>query len=308
MIEVLDVMLLRPQWLLALPVIALLGYYLMPRMTALAGWERAVDPDLMQALERLGRVVPGSGRRNWFPAATALLIAVALIGPAKQVSEGGSFRNLDGVILVMDLSRSVAEGGHLETSLTAARLAVEQAGTRPVALIVYGGDAYLASAFTSDHRALGTTIAILDGETVPDIGSRPARGLEAARRSLSDADIIVGDVLLVSDGGGIDDAAFREAAAIAARGSRLSGLFVPASAEVAEMPPPDRAKFEDLVRSGGGLVADVRDPLAVSGVMAQSTSTQLAAGDLVTLVWQDYGRFLLFFALLPALALFRKGG
>lgn len=307
MIEVFDLMILRPQWLLALPLIAGLSYFLMPRMTALAGWQRAVDPDLMQALEHLGRVVPGSGRRNWFPAATALMIAIALIGPAKQVSEGGSFRNLDAVILVMDLSRSMAEGGHLETSLTAARLAVEQAGTRPVALIVYGGDAYLASAFTSDHRALGTTIAVLDGETVPDIGSRPARGLEAARRSLADADIVVGDVLLVSDGGGIDAAAYREAAAIAARGSRLSGLFVPAKLEPAEMPPPDRAKFEDLVRSGGGRVADVRDPLAVSEVMAQSTSTQLAAGDLVTLVWQDYGRFLLLLALLPALALFRKG-
>lgn len=308
MIEILDIMLLRPQWLLALPLVGVLGYFFVPRMTALAGWDRAIDPALLAALEQLGRVVPGSGRKNWFPAATALLIAIALIGPAKEVQEGSSFRNLDGVILVMDLSRSVAEGGRFEETLAAARLVVEQAGTRPVALILYAGDAYLASAFTSDHRALGTTIAVLDGETVPDKGSRPALGLGAARRSLSDADIIAGDVVLVTDGGGIDKAAYREAAAISARGSRVSSLFVTPAAEGTETPQENLDLVETLVRSGGGQVASVLDPLAITALMEDTAATELAAGDFVTLAWRDYGRFLLLLALIPALALFRRGG
>ena len=87
MIEIFDIMLLRPGWLLTLPLVGVIGYFFVPRVTALAGWDRAIDPALLAALERLGRVVPGSGRRNWFPAATAMLIACALIGPANEVRE-----------------------------------------------------------------------------------------------------------------------------------------------------------------------------------------------------------------------------
>jgi Ca-activated chloride channel family protein len=305
-IEVFSLTLLRPAWLLALPLLAVAGYFLVPRMTGLAGWDRAVDPALMAALSRLGRVVPGSGRANWFPAATAALIVVALIGPAQQLRDGAGFRNLDGVMIVMDVSRSLAEGGHLAEAIAAARLVASEAGTRPVALVVYGGDAYLVSAFTTDHQALGTTIAVLDGETVPDPGTRPERGLEVARRSLSDARIVAGDVVLVTDGGGITDAAFREAEAIAARGSRLSTLFVPTSALLPDVPPPDRGMVAALARSGGGRIADVLDPASIIGLIGEGWSSRLVAGNFATLMWRDYGRFLLLLAMIPALALFRR--
>ncbi|WP_282607004.1 VWA domain-containing protein [Pelagibius sp. Alg239-R121] len=308
MIEIFDIMLLRPQWLLVVPLVAVVGYYFVPRVTALAGWDRAIDPALLAALERLGRVVPGSGRRNWFPAATAMLIAFALIGPANEVREGASFRNLDGLVVVMDLSRSVTESTRLGETLAAARQMIDQAGTRPVALVVYGGDAYLASAFTSDHRALGTTIAVLDSETIPDAGSRPERGLAFARRSLVDADIVAGDVVLVTDGGGLGDAAFREADAIARLGSRVSVVFAPSAEASTNSSPPDQGLVEALARSGGGRVADVLDPATIVALTDESASARLADGDFATLAWQDYGRFLLLLALIPALALFRRGG
>jgi Ca-activated chloride channel family protein len=307
MIEVFGIELLRPLWLLVLPAVAAIGYFSTSRGTALAGWDLAIDPALLAALHRLGRVVPGSGRRNWFPAATAALIALALVGPAKEARQGTTFRNLDGLVIVVDLSRSVTEGKHLAETLAAMRLVTQQAGTRPVALVVYGGDAYLASAFTTDLRALGTTIAVLDGETVPDTGSRPGRGLEVARRSLTDADIVAGDVILVTDGGGLGDAAFREADAIAALGSRVSILFVPASAGPPNAPPPDRSIVEALARAGGGEIADVLDPGVIAELIAQDWSSRLGTGDFAALIWRDYGRFLLLLALIPALALFRRG-
>lgn len=307
MIEVFGLVLLRPQWLLLLPVIALLGYFWAPRGTALAAWDRAIDPALLAALQRLGRVIPGSGRQDWFLVATAAAIVIALVGPAREVREGRTFRNLDGLVIVMDLSRSVAEGGQLTETLAATRLVAQQAGTRPVALVVYGGDAYLASAFTTDLRALGTTIAVLDGETVPDPGSRPERGLEVARRSLSDAGIVAGDVVLITDGGGLGDAAFREADAIAARSSRLSVLFVPSSAGPPDAAPPERGLAEALARAGNGEAADILNPAAIVELIDQDWSSRLGIGDYSTLVWRDYGRFLLILALLPALALFRRG-
>ncbi len=306
MIEIFEFVLLRPLWLLALPLVVAISLYFMPRVTALAGWDRAIDPALLSALARLGRVVPGSGGRNWFPAMAALLIALALIGPASEEQEGASFRNLDGLVLVMDLSESVTRSERWEEALTAARQVVGQVGTRPVALVAYGGDAYLVSAFSSDHRVLGTTIAILNAETLPELGSRPERGLALARRSLSDADIIAGDVVLVTDGGGIDEEAHREARAIASLGSRVSTLFVP-SGDGAKRPPADRSQIEALAKSGGGLVADVRDPASIAALGGESFAARLADGDFATLVWQDHGRLLLFLALIPALALFRRG-
>jgi len=306
MIGAAGIELLRPHWLLALPALALLFFVVAPRVTALAAWDRAVDPVLMAALQRLGRVVPGANRRNWFPLATAAAIALALVGPAREVRDAHVFRNLDGLILVVDLSRSVAEGGDLPAALTASRLVLQAAGTRPAALVVYGGDAYLASAFTQDHRALGMMIAVLDGKTVPNPGSRPERGLAAARRSLSDADVVAGDVVLVSDGGGIGDAAFREAADIAARGGRVSSLIVAARAG----PPSDgaqRTALEALARSGGGAVADVLDPGAIADLVGQKWTARHASGDFAALAWQDFGRFVLVLALFPALCLFRRG-
>ena len=58
MIEVFGIELLRPQWFLALPVIAVIGYFSMPRGTALAGWDLAIDPALLAALHRLSVGLP----------------------------------------------------------------------------------------------------------------------------------------------------------------------------------------------------------------------------------------------------------
>ena len=307
MIEIGDFVLLRWVWFAAVPLVILLSFSFARQTSALAGWDRAADPALLAALHRLGRVVPGSGGKRWLmPAATAVLISLALVGPAREARDGQSLRNLDGLVIVIDLSRSLAEGGHLSEALTAARLVADRARARPVALVVYGGDAYLASTFTTDAAALGTTIAVLDGETVPDLGSRPERALALAGRTLDEAGILAGDVVLVTDGGGIEEAALDEAEAIVAAGGRLSALVVPAAAGPEGTGAPAAAAIAALVRLGGGLSGDVRDPLAVAEAVGTRAATRLAQSGYEVLFWTDYGRFLLILALFPALALFRR--
>lgn len=307
MIELAGVTLLRWYWLAPLPLIALLVVAFSRQTSALAGWDRATDPALLAALKRLGRVVPGGGGKRWLlPAATAALISLALTGPARETRDGPSFRNLDGLVLVVDLSRSVAEGGGLSQALTAARLVADRAGSRPVALVVFGGDAYLASTFTTDAAALGTTIAVLDGDTVPEAGSRPWRGLSLARRTLAEAGILVGDVVLVSDGGGLEAAAVAEAEALAAAGARVSVLVAPGAAGPAPRDAAAQVSIEALARVGGGLTADVRDPLDFAEALGRQPASRIARAGLEVLFWTDYGRALLILALFPALALFRR--
>lgn len=306
MIELGDFVLLRLGWLVPLPLVGLLAYVSWRRASALGGWERAVDPALMAALQRLGRVMPERGGRNWMPALAAALIALALTGPARETKHGGSFRNLDGVILIVDLSRSLAEGGHLPQALSAARLVAERSGSRPVALVVYAGDAYLASAFTTDAQVLSATIGLLDGETVPDSGSRPDRGLALAARTLEEADIVAGDVVLVTDGGGLDAAARAEVASIVDEGGRVSTLFVEPTLGPAGEPLPTRDQVDALAELGDGLAGDALSPYAVVDAVGHRPAERLAESNVAALLWIDYGRYLLLLALLPALALFRR--
>ena len=301
-----DLTLLRPWWLVALPAVAIIGVVFARRARGLAGWDKAVEPKMMAALIRLNRVVPGTARRAWLPVAIAAVLAVALLGPARRDGDPPTFRNLDGIVIAFDLSRSIAAGGSLVDAQGAAELVLQRAGTRPVALIVYAGEAYLASAFTTDPRVLGTTIAVLDGETVPNPGSRADRALDLAARTLSEARIVDGDVVLITDGDRIGPAALDTARQLKDSGAHVSTLFVAPKTRFGDMPT---ARPQDLIRlaeTGGGFAGAAADPAALADAIGSRAAEKLASGDYAVLYYTDYGRWLLILALLPALALFRR--
>lgn len=299
--------LLRPWWLVALLPLALLVLRATWRAAPLGDWRRAVDPALMRLMERRGAVLGGRRQANLAAAVMAGLIALALTGPAIERQDVATFRNLDATVIVLDLSRSVTEGGSLKEVRQTAQAVAEAAGTRSVALVVYAGDAYLAMSPTTDRDSLGTTLFALDADTVPDRGSHPERGLALARRVLAEADVVAADVVLITDGDGLGEAARREARAIAERGWNLQGLFVPATRPLPPgAPRPDRAALDGLVRAGGGVAADLDAPAAVLDAVGASTAQHLAAGGYTVLAFADLGRWLLLLAALPALLLFRR--
>ena len=298
--------LLRPWWLAALPLVAFLALRSARRSAPLGDWARAVDPALMAHLVRAGTVLEGRRRASLAAAAAAGSIAVALTGPAMERAGAQTFRNLDETVVVLDLSRSVTEGGNLQGVRQVAAALAEAAGTRSVALVVYAGDAYLAASPTTDRDSLDATLFALDADTVPDRGSHPERGLALARRTLADADVVAADVVLISDGGGISEAALREARAIRARGWGVQTLFVPAGTPPPGAPAPDRAALEGLARAGGGVAADIARPDPVLDAVGAGTARHLAAGGYGVLAYADFGRWLLWLAALPALLLFRR--
>ncbi len=298
--------LLRPWWLLALPVVVGLALYAVRRAAPLGDWGRAIDPALMAYLTRSGAVLGGRRGANLAAGLCAAGLVLALSGPAVERRDAGTFRNLDETVLVVDLSRSVAEGGNLQGVREAAAAVAEAAGTRPVALVVYAGDAYLAVSPTTDRDSLGTTLFALAADTVPDRGSHPERGLALAGRTLAEAGVIAADVVLVSDGDGIGEAALREAAAIRARGWRVVTLFVPATKPLPGVPAPDPTALARLSAAGGGVSADIADPGPVLEAVGAPTAQHLAAGGYGVVAFADLGRWLLLLAALPALLLFRR--
>ena len=299
--------LLRPLWFLALPIVAVLALRAAWRSAPLGDWSKAVDPHLMALFARSGALLGGRRQANLAAALAAGVLALALTGPAIERPEAATFRNLDATVVVVDLSRSVTEGGRFKEARQAAQSVAEAAGTRSLALIVYAGDAYTALSPTNDRETLATTLFALDADTVPDRGSHPERGLALARRTLAEANVVAADVVLISDGDGVGQAAEREAAAIRDKGWQLHALFVPAAKALPPgAPRPDRAALDRLSGAGGGRAADIDNPQAVLDRVGASTAQHLAAGGFGVLAFADFGRWLLLLALVPALLLFRR--
>ncbi|GLK76017.1 hypothetical protein GCM10008171_12710 [Methylopila jiangsuensis] len=301
--------LLRPWWLLALPAAAALGVVAVRRAAGVDDWRKAVDPHLFAALARRGAVVAGRGRGALPAALACAAIALALSGPAIERPGAETFRNLDVAVVIVDLSRSVTESPRFTDARLAAFSAVQAAGSRQAAVIVYAGDAYLAAPLTSDHRALETLISSLDGDTVPDVGTAPTAALALARATLRQAGALGGDVALVSDGGGLDEGAESEARALAADGHALSTLYVKPAPQAPRREGEDgRAALDALAAAGGGVAATVEAPAPALERLSRSAAERLGPGLFSSIVWLDLGRALLLFACAPVLLLFRRSG
>ncbi|WP_146346669.1 vWA domain-containing protein [Phaeobacter marinintestinus] len=293
----LDVTLLRPFWLLALPVLAVIGWWLLTRRGGLGDWHKASDPALLQAMAALGRIDQSSSRAPVLAMlATVVVIVLALSGPAFERRETLSFRNLDGVLFVIDTSASVTEDTRWPQMLAMGRFGLASLGTRPGGLIVYAGDSYVAMDVTLDHLQLGQTLSLIDAKTVPDQGSRPERALKMAADLLGEAEVIAGDVILLTDGQGLGPESLRQAAVIAALGARLSVVSLNAPS----------SEIQTHAAAGAGSVFTLEQTDALAEWLGVSTRTRLQAQDYPLLYWKDMGRYLLVLALVPFSLLFRR--
>lgn len=274
--------LLRPWWLLALPLAGLLGWRALHRARSPGDWARQIDPALMQVMRGAGHVYEGGGR--WRLPLTVLTLAlclIALAGPAIRRDAPPVLRNSSAVILVVDLSDPVATHPNWPSAQAALRQVVAELQSRPAALVVFAGDAYLAQGLSRDHRQLGFTLSLLEPGLVPDPGARADLGLAQARAILRRTDVLDGHILLLSDQPGI----------LRGAGERLTLIDITASASQPQTPVPVFAP-QDVA----GLTAHIRD----------SDPGQFAQHDLRMLAFADLGRWILLLALGPALLLFRR--
>jgi len=293
----LDIILLRPWWLLGLPVLALAGWWLLTRRGGLGDWQKASDPALLRAMAALGRIDTSSSRASVLVMLVMVTVTVlALSGPAIERRDTVSFRNLDGVLFLIDTSASVTDDPRWPQMQAMGRFGLASLGTRPAGLIVYAGDAYAAVDMTLDHLQFGQTLSLIDAKTVPDVGTRPARALKLAADMLREAQVIAGDVILFTDGDGLDAASLRQAAAIAELGARLSVVTLNAPS----------AGIDTHAAAGAGRIFTLVQSEAFAEWINETARTRLEAQDYPLLFWKDIGRYLLLLALLPLLLLFRR--
>ncbi|WP_353476354.1 VWA domain-containing protein (plasmid) [Salipiger sp. H15] len=307
MIELGPLVLMRPWWLAALPVLALATVLALRRADGLGAWRQVVDAELFAVLRRLGHVIEArpDPRPRWLGGAAALL-SFGLAGPATRNADAPAFRNLDAVMILLDLSPSITEGGSLGAAQAAVSRVIDRHGTRPVALAVFASESFLVSVPVEDPEPLQSAIAVLDAGTMPVAGSRPDRALAMARDALRDAAAERPDVVLVSDGGAVGPEAQAIARDMAADGIRLSAVFVAPGAPPYGAPPPDRAALAALVAVGGGRLVEAGDTAALEALLQDRTGAGLAETARRTLLFEDHGRLLVALAFAAMLPLFRR--
>ena len=284
-----DLVLLRPWWLATLPLLAMIALWLWRRGPDAGEWEQVMPPAMAAAMRTLGHLGSKSGHGGLAALAAAGLVSLGLTGPAVPRTDAPLLAGSGAILIVLDMSPSVARSPALADAQAAAAGVLGAASGRPVGLMLYSGEAYEVAAPTADPATLESQIAVLGPDTMPGGGSRPAAALALARQMLAGSG--GADVVLISDGGGVDDATRAEAERLAAEGIGLSVLTLDGAAggkvDVGAIDAPARspdAVFRRLSRTGGL----ERDPA------------------LTALQFRDLGPFLAAFAALPLLSLFRR--
>lgn len=299
---------LRPWWLIVPPLLVALGFILRDRGHG-GDWVRATDPQLLRALEKRG-AFKGRGKGGprlsiWL--IVAGIIATALAGPAVRNPASSSFRNLDGVIVALDTSKSMIDSGAVtDGQIAATHLIDNSVASQQVGLILFAGDAYLGSPFSADRQMLYPLLGGDLSNVVAEQGSAPARAMTLAQTMFSDADMIGGDLVLVTDGGGVDPAAIEAAKALRKAGRRVNVLFVASAQGDANMPAPDRAGAVRLAAEGGGILADTADLSPLLSALDLPLGQKLEKNGYTALAWLDLGRYMLILAAIPFLGLFGR--
>lgn len=318
---------LRPEWLLATPLVAALAFFLYRRRLAPGNWQRVVDPALAPHV-LAGRSEQGSAWCWWLLLAGGVLAAIALAGPSWNRVEQPVFRSEHAMVIALDLSQSMDAQDLTPSRLTRARLKVldilDERSSGQAALVVYSANAFTVTPLTSDTDTIAALVNSLSTDIMPSRGSNPAVAIAKARELLQQAGIRDGEVLLVADGGG-SPVAEQAAAELREAGYRLSvlgvgtlegapipergGGFVTDRAGRIAVPKLDSDGLESLAEAGGGrytvITADDRDITAL--LSAGAGGPGAAAGSQLTDQWQEEGPWLLL-ALVPLAALaFRRG-
>jgi len=195
--------LLRPWWLITLiPAIALF-VFLLKRRLASARWNGIIDQSLMpHVLDQM----PSEQSRwpLWFILLAWILTSIALSGPSWEQLPQPVKKKEDALVIVLDMSLSMAAQDVSPDRATRARQKVidilKQRNEGLTALVVYAGDAYTVTPLTDDADTIINLVPSLSPFIMPAMGSRPDKALTLAAKLITDAGLSTADYLLITDG------------------------------------------------------------------------------------------------------------
>lgn len=273
-----DFQLLRPLWLLLLPLLGLCLWWwhrLRPQLGS-GDWQRLIPPQLLvpllpRATNANPRTLP-SQPRVWLPALVAALAVLALSGPSWRAAPQPAQQPADSLVIVMDLSLSM-----LAEDLKPNRLSQAKRSLRDVlalregadtALIAYAGDAHVVAPLTRDHNIIEALLPALEPNMMPSYGGRADRGVARAIALLEHSGPGRRQILLISDG---VREPWREAIHAALSGHRIALQIIATGTDYgAPVPLADRG----LIRQDDGRPIIVTTQLAPLQALARAHGGQ----------------------------------
>jgi len=323
--------LLRPAWLLALIPLAFALWRLWHSHTGTVAWRGVVDAHLLPHL-----LVGEDGRAHWLPLAAlalgGLIATLALAGPVWERLPQPAYQQRAERVIVLDISPTMNATDLPPSRLAHARYEILDLLRRfqegQTALIAYGAEPFVVAPLTADAKTIAAQVPSLSTELLPVEGpKRTDLALEEAGRLLSQGGSVHGQVILLTDALKQPAAALDAARALHRQGFRLSvlgmgsaagapvpmpgGGFMQDSNGAILMPKLDSAALQSLAASGGGRYVTARmDDRDIEALVRDTPRVpQRTPSEPATVAdqWREEGPWLLL-ALLPlAAAAFRRG-
>lgn len=319
---------IRPYCLLALLPYAVLLVMLVKSKLSRGNWAAVCDAALLPFLLQ-DKAVAQSRWPLVTGAVAALSAIISLAGPTWERLPTPVFRNDSALVIVLDLSRSMDAADIKPSRLTMARYKIadilKQRKDGQTALIVYVDEAFTITPLTNDTETIANQLSALTTGIMPSDGNNTARALEKAEGLFKQAGLQKGQILLLTDGGNIDDALSKakslDAYQLLVLGVGTSG-GAPIALDTGGFLKDDQGSIvvdklevnglEKLAQAGNGayqtLTADDAD---IKGLLSTAVSQSHEKGEknenLLLDQWRDVGPWLLLLVLPLAALSFRKG-
>ncbi|WP_278414132.1 VWA domain-containing protein [Stutzerimonas kunmingensis] len=320
--------LLRPYWLLILPLLIWLLWRLWHRQLQVGRWQRLLPEAFHAALLTRGRL--RHSRLPWLVLGLAWLLAViALLGPSWQRFEQPSIKRSDPLVVLLELTPSMLASDAPPTRLEQAKRKLldllERRQDVQTAVLVFAGSAHTVVPLSDDLATTRNLLDALHPTLMPEQGQRADLAVAKGLALLEQAGLGRGRLLLI--GSSLDE---HERSAIVTlmegRNEQLlilgvgteqgapiagkDGSFVKDAQGAILIPRLDNARLQRLANELGGRYQRARlgdDDLAALGLLDQTGT--LRQDDEITRLeaWLDQGHWLLLPLLLLAALAGRRG-
>lgn len=320
--------LLRPYWLLILPLLIWLLWRLWHRQLQVGRWQRLLPEAFHAALLTRGRL--RHSRLPWLVLGLAWLLAViALLGPSWQRFEQPSIKRSDPLVVLLELTPPMLASDAPPTRLEQAKRKLldllERRQDVQTAVVVFAGSAHTVVPLSDDLATTRNLLDALHPTLMPEQGQRADLAVAKGLALLEQAGLGRGRLLLI--GSSLDE---HERSAIVTlmegRNEQLlilgvgteqgapiagkDGSFIKDAQGAILIPRLDNARLQRLANELGGRYQRARlddDDLAALGLFDQTGT--LRQDDEITRLeaWLDQGHWLLLPLLLLAALAGRRG-
>ncbi|MEQ9694614.1 VWA domain-containing protein [Shimia sp. SDUM112013] len=289
---------LRPIWLLAVPVIAVLWWQVRKPRGGAGDATNKIAPHLADALT-VGRV--SAARLQPFDgvALTMILLSLAAAGPSWSRVENPFLAQTAALAVALEVSSSMASPdvppNRLDRAKFKIRDLVERRSGARTALIAYAGTAHRVAPLTEDPNILRAMLDGLSPEVMPSDGNNATAAVQLAQSELAKSET-PGTVLLVLDG--LDNA---DLSAVQVNDGQAPVLVLLVAPENTPLGALEQMDGKQIIRVTG----DETDLDRIERAAESAYRNALLGDD--RLDWEDRGWVFAWPALLILLLWFRKG-